>query len=171
MFFTILPKDGFLKGILKGFILAIFVHTVSVSSAEALHYVNPELKPYVDDYMIMVKNNCRPDQYYYPDHTALFIEDIPQDPDYKEDSDPRIVGQCGYTSTYFHIYIDTKFFRQATIFERKAVIFHELRHCLFHLDQHNKDPNSYFNDKVPDILEPELYSQVIDDLMKSCGGK
>lgn len=168
-FWTIFPKDGFLKGFLKGFILATFVHMVSISNAEPLHYINPELKPYFDDYMIMVQNHCNSSQYYYPDDTGIFIEDISQAPDYKEDSDPRTIGQCGYTNTLFHIYIDTKFFKTATVLEKKTVMFHELRHCMFHIDQHNKDPNSYFNDKVPDILEPELYSQVVDDLIKSCG--
>lgn len=170
-FFTILPKDGWVKGMFQAIILGLFVQ--SVFGATMAQYVDPMLKPYYDDYMFITKTHCRPDQYLSTDNYFISIEDIKQDPGYVKGQDPKTIGECYDTPPYkFIIHVDKEYFETHSPIRIKSVMFHEMRHCIFGLGNkdHSKEINNYFAATLPDYTdEEELYNQVISDIKKSCG--
>lgn len=46
---------------------------------------------------------------------------------------------------------------------RRALVFHELTHCIFHSDKHSTDRNSYmYNSANGSLTESEIDAQVLD---------
>lgn len=80
MFFTVWPKNNWLKRIFRATIFGIFIQ--SISFANTTTYVDPKLQSYYDDYMLITKIHCRPDQYLSTDNHFIAVQDIIQDPKY-----------------------------------------------------------------------------------------
>ena len=170
MKFTIWPKSWG-RALLNCLVIPLVLE--GCYAAMPFQYTNYDLKPYYDDYMIMVKERCRSNQYFHPNKMILIIKNIKQNKDYNPNTDGRIVGECTYLpSTFFEIDVDKQTWEYLTELDRKAIMFHELRHCVFMIDNHSLDPNNYFYADLPgNLTESKLYQQVIDDINNSCGVK
>ena len=85
---------------------------------------DPELMLYVDLFSEEIK---QPNQV-----NISFVDEI-------KDDDPiyKIIGSCNIFLFYKSIIIDRQNFLEASKIERKALLYHELAHCICDLDHNN----------------------------------
>lgn len=167
MKFTLWPTINVGLALIRCLVLALMVE--AVYAATPTRIVDDKLKPYVEDYMMIARQHCRPDQYFYPDKFTISVKKIDQT---GTDPSKTTIGECWDIYPYnFIIDIDESLFKNHSQAQLKSVIFHELYHCVFLKDNkdHNTDPKNYFNaTSYPDIQESDLYDQIIADFDKAC---
>lgn len=159
-------KKTLVKFLKRMFLSIIFLQLIFLLAP--VNYVDKELKPYYDQYMTFVNGYCDKDDYFYPNKVSIKIADIrQQDPD----SILQTIGYCESDSTSlmksFNIVIDRSSFNNMTKLERFQLVAHEMRHCLF-LADHSLDPSNYMYPEMQSISEYQLYSQIVDDISRSC---
>jgi hypothetical protein len=83
--------------------------------------------------------------------------------------EPNIIGTCQFVGEYPLIAIDRDYYNKAEPFEREALVFHELGHCLLGREHCSvKKDGKSVSLMEPIILSNELYSvertAIVDEL-------
>jgi len=120
------------------------------------HYVDPELKPYVDDYMALLDQTC-PGKVRYNNQFIVV----------KTKLDEKYIGMCTNLLDYRKIEVDTAFWNQADEYERRQLMYHELAHCVLN-KKHVEGFDNYMYYRKNDVLPYLLESQVVLDMKEWC---
>lgn len=78
--------------------------------------IDPELKPYVDDYFNLSKRY----NLEFKGSVSMGFKKIDREP---------VIGTCYISSGFREIEIDKPYWDRASFIQRKALVFHELTHC------------------------------------------
>lgn len=138
-------------------ILLAIVSALWVSFLVPKKSITPELQPWYNEYVSILKEEC-PDWYREPIQMTLKMEELP----YPE------IGLCSRYLTGFVLRIDNIFWKTYPEADRKATEFHELTHCILGL-KHNEMPGDYMEAKLSPITEWLLDLQVRRDMKNKCG--
>jgi hypothetical protein len=128
-----------------------------------VHYTVPELKPYEDAFLQLVKDNCKhPERIKTPPKIIIkFSNSL-----YKG-SDLGAVGVCRYSPLWWEIEIDKPYWNMLSSDSKKTLTFHELSHCYLGTD-HNPDEANYMYEFLVPISKEMLQVQVIDSIKGVC---
>lgn len=132
------------------------------------HEHNKEFVPYFDDYITLVNQNCKIDQYNYPNKTTIkFVDALPQQ---------DWVGLCEQSVNFIPIlsYWDIKVVKsewnKLNESDKRLLIYHELSHCMLG-KKHVEDSSNYMYYHIIDLDLKTLNDQVLEDAWNHCGAK
>lgn len=115
----------------------------------------PELKDYYKDYIKILDNNCP--NFDKPKKLSLSFKDLK----FGE------LGLCNYYIFKREIFISKTYWENASLNERRQLVFHELTHCVLNI-HHVNDPNHYMNPYLNLIPEKDLMDQLKIDIEVAC---
>lgn len=126
-----------------------------------LKYINPELKPYYNNFMATAKQYCPEKDLNIP---------VKMDIDISDKVDAGILGYCvQYKHMFYYISINKSFWDQSPISDRYQVMMHELTHCVMG-EGHSEDPDSYMYYSINYLTTEETEQQLTDFFNEKCNG-
>lgn len=123
-----------------------------------LYYVNKTLKSYHKEILDIVKQYCKPNQYFNPHRQLIYFETL------KDDA----VGVCMMNNFSYIIKIDPKNWAISNEDERFEIITHEMAHCLLK-KQHVDNSKNYMYYSIAQLNKEIVKEQFITDLEAYCG--
>jgi hypothetical protein len=131
-----------------------------IASALPIRNYDPELSPYIHDYLNLVNKVCKSSQYNYPDKTrASFAGKL---------NEPSWVGQCVYNDDFWAIDIVYNSWKQMSEKDKRELMYHELTHCVLK-QKHVETNQNYMYYMMIDIEPRELEDQVMEAAWNHCG--
>lgn len=118
--------------------------------------IDDEFIAYEKEFIKLVEQYCKPDQYFYPNHVVEF-----------SDLSGDTIGICYRYPNRFLIQIDKLHWDNMSYDDRLQLYFHEASHCLFG-EEHSDDDTNYMYYRQLDIPRELLYNQVRLFLRKEC---
>lgn len=143
--------------------LATFIFTFSVASCvQAVEFnykkVDDQLKPYVDDYNVLLKYHCP--KLVPTNNYSITIVNRFDKPDW--------IGLCTNKMNGYSIEILKSFWDDSNPVERRQLIYHELSHCILGLGHRDNDPSHYMYPQILYVPYETYLKQTMDDIEAYC---
>lgn len=120
-------------------------------------FIEPELKPYVIDFIGHVSKKCKDEQIFYPKRFKITFNE------FKDDT----VGVCKIWFYKFEIEIEKSWWDRNDEDQRISLIYHELSHCVLDL-QHSDDPKDYMYHSTSKTTRQQVLNQLKSYLEGVC---
>ena len=118
--------------------------------------IDPKLEPYYNEYIGIVKQYCKDNQYNHPDFKLVFGKMRRNE-----------IGYCQISPNSFKIIIDKKYFKEANEDHRFSTIAHEFSHCNFEIPHFNS-PQHYMYYADTNIPKAMVIYQLKEILKYKC---
>lgn len=105
-------------------------NSIVVKEAPEYTGVDAQLQPYVDEFFILTSGK----QITFTEKVSVGFKNIKHG---------RTIGLCTYSHNFREIDIDSEYFMEASLYSRKALIFHELAHCYCERDHDFGEGQNY----------------------------
>lgn len=126
-----------------------------------IHKVDPVIEPYIEEFKSIGQSVCKEVDYFSPPKTVIGLKKgVLTD---KE----SIIGVCYRSNISFKIEYDEDYFYGLNPTSKKALVFHELTHCMLLID-HSEDRKNYMYENLVELDEKTLYNQVRDNFKRRC---
>lgn len=126
-----------------------------------IYKVDPVIEPYVEEFKSIGQSVCNKVDYFTPPKTIIqFKKSLLTE---KE----NIIGVCYRSNISYKIEYDEDYFYGLSPTSKKALVFHELTHCMLLID-HSEDRHNYMYENLVELDEKTLYNQLKDNFKKRC---
>lgn len=152
--------------------ILLFFCLTGISSSGSTVTSHPILTKYVIEFVRIYKEECPNKPLLFP---ASLNIDLTMDP--KLLDKPNHMAICWFLdptndfSLPRSIYVSRKYFLENEEKYNKAMMFHELTHCILNQIVHDTDENSYMFWKLPRLEERDYELQLRQKFRQYCGNK
>jgi hypothetical protein len=145
----------------KLFEMALIVFCISLIGFMVIPYtsIDPKLLPYDQQYLAIVQQYCKPNQYLHPWQKTIRFEDI---------KDHNNIANCETNQhTTFKVTYSIYNWNQQNEDDRFSTAFHEFTHCYFGAD-HSQDPSNFMYAYSNPLTKEVVIQQLTDYLKEKC---
>lgn len=131
-----------------------WISSLAIYFLVPVNSIEPKLQPDYKEFITLYDNNCdRPK----PKQFILKFSYLQDD----------TIGICISNHTRRTIYIDKRFWEDASDVQKKQLVFHELTHCYLNFG-HIEDDKHYMNPYYISLPKETLLTQTVDMLKNKC---
>ena len=123
-----------------------------------IQIVDPVIDPYMADFIKVASRGCDKSLYYPDTYDFGFVPSM----------EGEEIGVCIKVGNTEKIEIDRQMFSWYDDDHKRALIYHELTHCLMTRFDHSKDKESYMYPMIIDLTREELEAQVENEARDYC---